>query len=381
LPKTKDDRPSLQNEAIAFQKIHHQDGVLLIMTYQIYSQQQLQLKSIARLKQIYSEIACTVEVSDKRCKDAWISAIVNYQASKIQKLTLGAPDNQALAQAELDNFITTQAQAIAPEPLTTVEINFYHHEVYCGKELIAYIAYDHDDLVTQPWLLMVNGKEQFRATTVARCLRYIQWHHQDGTLRETFPAPFEVTEAPTILEISFYDQEAFVGDKLVASISYDHDNYQNLYWRVLVNNVEIFRDLSAARCHSYIKQQYQQGTLPVQEQLPEEVCTTGNEIMAQIFNECEKYGYEILNDGIYNNDIKLSEVGQTGNNWWLTRAADETQRIACDSAREVVWQLSIVDVSTDGKSIFDEYFLDQPLEQLTGDKLQRLLERAELVTS
>jgi hypothetical protein len=36
------------------------------MTYQIYSQQQLQLKSIARLKQIYSEIACTVEVSDKR---------------------------------------------------------------------------------------------------------------------------------------------------------------------------------------------------------------------------------------------------------------------------------------------------------------------------
>ncbi|MEH1770871.1 MAG: hypothetical protein V7K76_25150 [Nostoc sp.] len=51
---------------------------------------------------------------------------------------------------------------IAPEPLTTVEINFYHHEVYCGKELIAYIAYDHDEFVTQPWLVMVNGKEQFR---------------------------------------------------------------------------------------------------------------------------------------------------------------------------------------------------------------------------
>ena len=61
------------------------------MTYNIYSQQQLQLKSIARLKQIYSEIACTTEVSDKRCKDAWISAIVNYQASKIQKLAPAAP--------------------------------------------------------------------------------------------------------------------------------------------------------------------------------------------------------------------------------------------------------------------------------------------------
>ncbi|MBN3945725.1 MAG: hypothetical protein HWQ38_04260 [Nostoc sp. NMS7] len=88
------------------------------MTYQIYSQQQLQLKSIARLKQIYNEIACTVEVSDKRCKDAWISAIVNYQASKIQKLAPTALDEQASAQAELDSYIAYQAQAIAPEPLT-----------------------------------------------------------------------------------------------------------------------------------------------------------------------------------------------------------------------------------------------------------------------
>jgi hypothetical protein len=344
------------------------------MTHAIYTYQQLQLKSIARLKQIYNEIACTVEVSDKRCKDSWISAIAEYQASKIQKLAPAALDEQALAQAELDSYITTQAQAIAHEPLTTVEINFYHHEVYCGKELIAYIAYDHDDLVTQPWLVMVNGKEQFRATTVARCLRYIQWHHQDGTLRETFPAPVEVAEAPTILEISFYDQEAFVGDKLVASISYDHDNYQNLYWRVLVNNVEIFRDLSAARCHSYIKQQYQQGTLPVQEQLLEEVCTTGNEVMAQIFNECEKYGYEILNDGIYQNDEKLGEVGQTDGNCWFTRAAEETQRIACDSARETVWQLPMVDVLPHTKAVDCEELLDRPFDELTSDEWQRLRE-------
>ncbi|WP_196528449.1 hypothetical protein [Nostoc commune] len=50
------------------------------MTHIIYSHQQLQLKSIARLKQIYSEIACTVEVSDKRCKDSWsaIRCLVNH---------------------------------------------------------------------------------------------------------------------------------------------------------------------------------------------------------------------------------------------------------------------------------------------------------------
>ena len=31
--------------------------------------------------------------------------------------------------------------------------------------------------------------------------------------------------------------------------------------------------------------------------------------MVQIFNECEKYGFEILDDGIYQNDVKLGEVG------------------------------------------------------------------------
>ncbi|MCC5624102.1 hypothetical protein [Nostoc sp. CHAB 5715] len=91
---------------------------LSIMTHIIYSHQQLQLKSIARLKQIYSEIACTVEVNDKRCKDSWITAIADYQATKIQKLTPAAPDNQALAQAELDHHIASQAQAVANVPLS-----------------------------------------------------------------------------------------------------------------------------------------------------------------------------------------------------------------------------------------------------------------------
>ncbi|MBD2509483.1 hypothetical protein H6G91_19660 [Nostoc muscorum FACHB-395] len=274
------------------------------MTYPTYSHQQLQLKSIARLKQIYSEIACTVEVSDKRCKDAWISAIVNYQASKIQKLTPAALDNQATAQAELDNYIADQAQAIAPELLTIVEISFDHHEYYADDKLIASISHD-DDHLTQRWVVMVNVTEKFRANTWARCNRFIEWHHQDGTLNEPVPTQTEV----------------------------------------------------------------------------EETATTGNEVIAQIFDECKKYGFEILDDGIYHNDVKLGEVGCTDGDWWFTRAADKTQRIPCDSAMEVIQSLSMVDVSTDSKSIFDEYILDQPLEQLTGNRLQRLLERAELVTA
>ncbi|MBC1299623.1 hypothetical protein GNF11_32955, partial [Nostoc sp. UCD122] len=67
-------------------------------------------------------------------------------------------------------------------------------------------------------------------------------------------------------------------------------------------------------------------------------------------------------------------------NWWVKRRYSVQQQYS-NSVFDAVRSLSMVDVSTDGKSIFDEYFLDQPLEQLTGDKLQRLLERTELVTA
>ncbi|MEA5605919.1 hypothetical protein [Nostoc sp. UHCC 0252] len=256
------------------------------MTYIIYSQQQLQLKSIARLKQIYSEIACTVEVSDKRCKDSWISAIAKYQASKIQKLTPAAPDNQA--------------QAVAPEPLTIVEISFDLHEYYADDKLIASISHD-DNHLTQRWVVMINDKELFRANTLMRCDRFICTHYKDGSL------PVQEKEA----------------------------------------------------------------TPP----------TTENQIMAHIFNECQNCGFEILDDGIYNNNgVKLGQVGCTNGNWWVKRRYSGQQQYS-NSVYDAVRSLSMVDVSTDSKSIFDEYFLEQPLEQLTGDKLQRLLERAELVTA
>ena len=277
------------------------------MTYQIYSQQQLRLKSIARLKQIYSEIACTVEVSDKRCKDAWISAIVNYQASKIQKLAPAAPDEQATAQAEFDNYIADQAQAIAPELFTIVEISFDHHEYYADDKLVASISYD-DTHLTQRWVVMVNDKEVFRANTLMRCDRFICTHYKDGSL------PVQEKEA----------------------------------------------------------------TPP----------TTENRIMAHIFNECQNYGFEILDDGIYNNNgVKLGQVGCTDGDWWVKRRCSVQQQYSnsvFDAVRRLcpsqTW-LSMVDVFTDSKSIFDEYFLEQPLEQLTGNKLQRLLERTELVTA
>ncbi|ACC85027.1 hypothetical protein [Nostoc punctiforme] len=265
------------------------------MTHPIYTQQQLQRKTLNQLKTIYAQLDTKTEVSDKRCKESWVNAIITDQSTKLQKV-----DNQALAQAELDNYIADQAQAVAPEPLRIVEISFDHHEYYTDDKLIASISHD-DNHLTQRWVVMVNDKELFRANTLMRCDRFICTHYKDGTL-------------PV---------------------------------------------------------QEQQATPP----------TTENQIMAHIFNECQNYGFEILDDGIYNNKgVKLGQVGCTDGNWWVKRRYSVQQQYS-NSVLDAVRSLSMVDVSCDSKSIFDEYFLGQPLEQLTGDRLQRLLESAELVTA
>lgn len=220
------------------------------MTHVIYSHQQLQQKSIAGLKQLYTSIGCTVEITNRYSKNAWVAAIAQHQAQGIYRIAPAGLDEQALAQAELNQHIAQQAIAIAPEELAVKEISFYKHEYYCGTQLIATISYD-DDL-TQPWVVTVSGKEKFRANNWAKCHRFIQWHHQDESLNEEFEA-----------------EAQGAGDK-----------------------GETTPHLAASS-------------------------TSENRIMAHIFTECQKYGFKILDDGIYKNDIKLGQVGCTNGNWWV----------------------------------------------------------------
>ncbi len=56
------------------------------MTYTSYKAQRLQKKSIARLKEIHREIGCTVEVTDRHCKDTWVNAIITHQSSQLEKV-------------------------------------------------------------------------------------------------------------------------------------------------------------------------------------------------------------------------------------------------------------------------------------------------------
>nr|WP_322712716.1 hypothetical protein [Nostoc sp. ChiSLP03a]MDZ8213928.1 hypothetical protein [Nostoc sp. ChiSLP03a] len=295
------------------------------MTHQIYSHQQLLLKSIARLKQIYSEIACTVEVNDKRCKDSWITAIAKYQASKIQKLAPAAPDEQALAQAELDSYIADQAQVVAPEPFRIVEISFDHHEYYADDKLVATISYD-DNHLTQRWVVMLNDKEVFRANTLMRCDRFICTHYIDGSL------PVQ--------------EEA----EVQGSRGAEGKNLQQL------------------------------SPLPLCASAPMLSSSTENQIMAHIFNECQNYGFEILDDEIYHNDVKLGEVGCTDGNWWVKRGCSGQQQYS-NSVFDAVRSLSMVDTVPHAEAANYEELLDRPFDILTAQDWELLREYAPVAES
>ncbi|MBW4689268.1 MAG: hypothetical protein KME40_30295 [Komarekiella atlantica HA4396-MV6] len=176
------------------------------------------------------------------------------------------------------------------------------------------------------------------------------------------------------VEVSFYDHEYYCGDKLIAAITHDHTDFVTQRWVVMVNGVEIHRAATPMLCDRYIRIHYKDGTLPVQEQNATDVpCSTGNEIMSQIFSECEQYGLELLDDGIYRDDVKLGEVGCSSGKWWFIRSEDETQqRILCDSALKAVWWLSMVDMSFPAETA-NEYLQYRPLEQLSSGELQQLL--------
>ncbi|WP_242056011.1 hypothetical protein [Nostoc flagelliforme] len=145
------------------------------MTHPTYTQQALSRYNLPRLKRIAAQLGVT-PTGDKRAAQTWVNAIITHQSTQFQKV-----DEQATAQAKLDHHIADQAQVVAPEPLTIVEISFDHHEYYTDDKLVASISHD-DNHLTQRWVVMVNDKEVFRANTLMRCDRFICTHYKDGTL-------------------------------------------------------------------------------------------------------------------------------------------------------------------------------------------------------
>ena len=188
------------------------------------------------------------------------------------------------------------------------------------------------------------------------------------------------------VEISFYDHEIYAGNKLIASISHDTDDFVTQRWVVMVNGLEIHRSNTWAKCDSYIRWHYTQGTLPTQQQEVETVITD-NSIIVEISESCEKLGLDLYEDGIYCNDVKLGSVGYTNGNWWVTRASSQqNHKIPCDSAFSGVWLLCIplaspnadasnkrtYFVDTQSQISHRESLLDKPCDELTAIEWEQL---------
>ena len=259
-----------------------------------------------------------------------------YTIHTQQAILSSSVDEQALAQAKLNNYIESQAEAVAPEHLTTVEISFYDHEYYLGEKLVAAITYDND--LTQPWVVMVNAKEKHCANTWAKCNNYITWHHKQGTLEAPLPTP--QPEELTILEISYYDQEVDIGDYLVdsylvASISFNHDNYQDSYWRVLVNGNEIYRDWFATR------------VAEVKATLPETPRERNERLSDELEEACAVFGlyhdeidWLCFSTKLYRDGHNVCFVGCNEESWYARPRQYGLDRLG-DSAKRVIASLGV----------------------------------------
>ncbi|MBO3463568.1 hypothetical protein G7B40_001550 [Aetokthonos hydrillicola Thurmond2011] len=159
---TKDDRFSPTNAAIASWENPHYKDLSKPMLHQ-HNREHLESLSLTELKAIYSQTGSTVEVTDKRSKASWITAILDHQSAQVEKVAIAEVkvdeqpktcadcplfkpfndgtgrglccasdqvardhhkltqdclhliDEQAVAQAELGEYIEAQAEAIAPE--------------------------------------------------------------------------------------------------------------------------------------------------------------------------------------------------------------------------------------------------------------------------
>lgn len=184
-----------------------------------------------------------------------------------------------------------------------------------------------------------------------------------------------------VIEISFYDHEIYAGKKLIACITYHCDDCITQPWLVMVNGVEIHRANTWNKCHSYIQLHYKQGTLPTQKQDFDSSVNDDNEVMSRIATECEKYQFDLYDDGIYYNDIKLGEVGCTNGKWWVLRVSSQHQeKIICNCALDAVWSLWMVEVHQEEATLSlststpsqDEDLLDRPFDELNNTEWTQL---------
>ncbi|GEM_PF-4567165 len=104
-----------------------------------------------------------------------------------------------------------------------------------------------------------------------------------------------VPEIFKTVEISYYGHNIYASDKLIASITHDSDDFVTQPWIVAINNVEIHRANTWAKCYHYITWHYKKGTLPIQREKTESVTTTNVEKGASHFIKSQALNF-LTND-------------------------------------------------------------------------------------
>ncbi|MHC5819388.1 MAG: hypothetical protein ACYT04_26790 [Nostoc sp.] len=157
-------------------------------------------------------------------------------------MTLATVDNQAIAQAELNQYIEQQAEAIAPNVEFISPDGFYNWEALVNGQTIATIHYDSEHL-TQRYVVSVGGTEIFRWNTQARAERYILTHYKQGTLPVAIPVVLEPlhtrSERATTIEVLEQHGDEFV----VHNCENDH------YYIVRPNHPNPKERCECADCH------------------------------------------------------------------------------------------------------------------------------------
>jgi hypothetical protein len=91
------------------------------------------------------------------------------------------------------------------------------------------------------------------------------------------------------VEISFYHHEIYAGEKLLAKIIYDSDDFVTQPWLVVINGIEIHRANTWAKCYNYIAWHYERETLPMQQQEVETSASESARVIIPVFtNDSQK---------------------------------------------------------------------------------------------
>ncbi|MFB2769815.1 hypothetical protein ACE1AT_11080 [Pelatocladus sp. BLCC-F211] len=233
----------------------------------LYTEQQLQAKSLVELKAIYSQIGASVEVADKRCKSAWVEAIVTHQSSQIQKVDSPKTENDV-------NFIDIDG--------------FYNFEAQVNGEVIAELCHDSFNDV-QPWYVSVSGVEVYRSSLWCESTNWVKEQYILGKLSQHQQQQVQVltTREERATTIEVLEQH---GDEFVV-----HNCLNDHYYVVRPNHPEANERCECADCYYRgVKCKHQIAVENFLGQGLEEVVISRQDLLYKPFDELSSSEWEQL---------------------------------------------------------------------------------------